>query len=257
MKIAVCLKAVAGEGWKPRLEHGLPSSPTDYQMNPSDEYAVEEALLLKEWMNKPDTEVILITKGVQEARPVLITGLGMGADRAIQIVDSTPYEVDTQRTAAALSRLLQTLQPDLVLMGNRSSDFPHSQIPTIVAQRLNYTLVNRIHRIEYDGGELIVWHQIAPNAMEKAIVPLPVVLSVGKGINEPRYPSFRGILAAGKKEIQAIPVEDLVDDSDFVSKVTLESFKILPARVCRQMEGTMEKLAKGILQIVQERGQGE
>ena len=95
MKIAVCLKAVAEDDWKPRIVHGLPSCPTEYQMNPSDEYAVEEALLLKEWMNKPETEVILISKGIQKIRPVLVTGLGMGADRAIHIVDSNPYEVDT------------------------------------------------------------------------------------------------------------------------------------------------------------------
>ena len=257
MKIAVCLKAVAEDDWKPRIVHGLPSCPTEYQMNPSDEYAVEEALLLKEWMNKPETEVILISKGIQKIRPVLVTGLGMGADRAIHIVDSNPYEVDTQRTAIVLSRLLQTIQPDLVIMGNRSSDFPHSQIPTIVAQRLNYILVDRIQRIEYDSSELIIWHQIASNDVEKAIVSLPVVLSVGKGINEPRSPSFRGIMAAEKKEIQTIPVDDLVDENDFVSKVILESFQILPSRVCRQMEGTMEKLAKDILKILQERGQGE
>ena len=96
MKIAVCLKAVAEDDWKPRIVHGLPSCPTEYQMNPSDEYAVEEALLLKRMDEQTRDRSYLDLKRNSKIRPVLVTGLGMGADRAIHIVDSNPYEVDTQ-----------------------------------------------------------------------------------------------------------------------------------------------------------------
>jgi electron transfer flavoprotein beta subunit len=199
VNIVVCVKQVVDTEAEKRLD---PDSwrldrSVDSILNPYDEYAVEEALLLKE---AHEGEVTVVCMGPEQADEAIRKALAMGADGAVLVSDPALAGSDVQGTAYALAEALKTLQFDLVLFGNRSTDGETGCVPAAVAELLGLPLLSSLAEVELNGSTLTV-HRETELGYVSYECPLPAVISVIKGINEPRYPTMKGILGAKRKPV--------------------------------------------------------
>jgi electron transfer flavoprotein beta subunit len=199
VNIVVCVKQVVDTEAEKRLD---PDSwrldrSVDSVLNPYDEYAVEEALLLKEMHGG---EVTLLCMGPEEADEAIRKGLAMGADGAVLVTDTALAGSDVQGTAYALAEALKTIQFDLVVFGNRSTDGEAGCVPAAVAELLGLPLLSSLAKVEVNGSTLTVRRETELGYIAYEC-PLPAVVSVVKGINEPRYPTMKGILGAKRKPV--------------------------------------------------------
>ncbi|MBN2490973.1 MAG: electron transfer flavoprotein subunit beta/FixA family protein [Planctomycetes bacterium] len=202
MKIAVCIRRtpstetkvnVAGDG------RSLDPSGVSFVLNPYDEYAVEEALRTKE---AHGGEVVVVTVGPADTLKELKQCLAMGADRAIRI--EPPAEVDSAGIAAALVPVLKELAPDLIFCGKMAVDEQDFQVPLRVATALELPAVSFVVRFALADGKAVVDAETEAGVMVLE-APLPALFAVEKGINEPRYPGIKGIMAAKKKPVDTHP----------------------------------------------------
>ncbi len=180
-------------------------------INPWDEYAAEEAILLAD---RYDCETAAITMGKPEAAEALKHALAMGVSDA-SMVDSSGVRGDMWTTAAVLAKAIQQQGgADLVLTGKQSVDDNSGAVFTGVASKLGYSLLTNVTKVvEVSGGQITV-ERLVDGAQETVRAKLPAVVSVGKEINEPRYPSFMGIRKANKAKIPTMTLADLgVDGS--------------------------------------------
>jgi electron transfer flavoprotein beta subunit len=209
MKIVVCIKQVPSSEAKIRIaEDGrsIETKDIEFVLNPYDEYAVEEALRIKEARGG---ETIALTVGEADAEAALRQCLNLGMDRAMIVKDPSVVGGDALGTARVLAAALKHLQPDLVLMGKLSIDEENSAVGPATAEFLGWPHAAVLSKIEWvDDKTVKVWRDIE-GAKEVMEVSLPAVLTANKGLNEPRYASLRNIMAAKKKPIEEIPVADL------------------------------------------------
>ena len=175
-------------------------------LNPYDEFALEEALRLRE--SRGGT-VRVFTAGGEEALSILRKCLAMGADEAVLVKDAAPESHDGLRTARILAAASRRFpDADLLLFGKQSMDTDNAQTPSMTAELLDLPQINVVTRLEIDGARGTAFREIE-GGTEKVVFSLPAVVSAQKGLNEPRYETLRGLLAARKKTIPVIPVEDL------------------------------------------------
>jgi len=201
MKIVACIKRVPSTETTVRISadgKSLDSTGVEYIISPFDEMALEEGLRIKE---KVGGEVIALTLGTADAATTLRTCLAMGADRAVLIKDDKVYQKDPYSVAYALSNVLKELAPDIILFGKQAVDDDNSQISAMVAQIMKLPSVNLAVKIELNGTQALV-HREIEGGSEILEVTLPAIFSAQKGLNEPRYPSLKGIMAAKKKTIE-------------------------------------------------------
>ena len=200
------------------IEEGL-----SFVINPYDEYAVEEALRLKE---TGEATVTAFSVGSDDSIPILKKALAMGADEAVLLKDKLTETYDGLRTARILVQALQTKYSDynLLLFGKQSVGADNSQVPSMVAERLGLPQVNVVTKLEIDGNTGSA-HREIEGAVEKVSFTLPAVISAQKGLNEPRYETLKGIMAAKRKEIPVVELEDLGFDEDQLTP-TLELVKM-------------------------------
>lgn len=215
MNIFVFVKRVPDTESKIRIDHEANSiieEGVSFVINPFDEYAVEEALRLKE---ARETTVTVFSVGSDDSIPILKKALAMGADEAVLLKDELKETYDGLRTARILVQALQTKYSDynLLLFGKQSVGADNSQIPSMVAEWLGLPQVNVVTKLEIDGNTGSA-HREIEGAVEKVAFTLPAVISAQKGLNEPRYETLRGIMAAKRKEIPVVKVEDLGLDED-------------------------------------------
>ena len=165
-----------------------------------DEYAIEEALRLREQF---DGEVIAVTAGPAGAKDVLTRALAMGTDRAIHVEVADPNALDTLSLARLLADQIEPLQPDLVLAGQASDDYETGQVGAQVAELLGLPLVSSVVEVAVtaDGVRL---RRDMEDGYQTVRAPLPAVLLCSTGLNEPRFPSLKGIMAAKKKPIERV-----------------------------------------------------
>ena len=199
MNIAVCVKQVVDTEAEFKLD---PASwrldrSVSCVLNPYDEYAVEEALKIKE---AHGGEVTAVCMGPDTATDAVRKALAMGADKAVLVSDSALAGSDVQGTAYALAETLKTLGADLVIFGVRSTDGETGCVPAAVAELMGLPLLSALAKVEVDGGKLTV-NRETETGYVKLECPTPAVLSVIKGINEPRFPSMKGIMTAKSKPI--------------------------------------------------------
>jgi electron transfer flavoprotein beta subunit len=204
MKIAVCIKQVPTREWQPRIDEtkrGVREQDASFEMNEPDAYALEEALRLRE---KHSGEVVVCTAGPARASQVLREALARGADRAIHVEDDRLASITTDSfvVAGALADAVRDEQFDLVLTGLQSDDQGAAQTGVILAERLGLshaTIVMNVRvKRELEGG----WFQWVQ-------MPLPAVLTIQSGINQLRYATLKGIMAAKKKEIRKVAPSSL------------------------------------------------
>jgi electron transfer flavoprotein beta subunit len=206
MKIAVCVKHVP-EGTK-RLDPGTKrlDRAGEGALNAFDANAVEEALRLKDAMG--DGEVVLVCLGPEKAQDALRKALAMGADRAVLVTDDAATGSDLVATSYALARALEREAPDLVLFGQQSSDGDGAVLWAAVADRLRRPLVSQASEVAHEGGTLRVKRQ-TEFGYDVIEAPLPAVVAVSDAINEPRYPSLKGIMGAKSKPQESLSFADL------------------------------------------------
>jgi electron transfer flavoprotein beta subunit len=198
MKIAVCVKEVPDPGPNRRIDPDTKRMDRsgDRSLNQYDLHAVEQALRLKEAAG--DGEVVLISMGASRALDSIRKGLGMGADRAVLVSDEAAAGSDLVATTAVLAAAIQAESPDLVLFGQQATDGDGAVLWAAVADRLRMPVVSQISELEVADGHATAKRQ-TEFGYDKIRAPLPAVLAVADSLNEPRYPSLKGIMGAKKK----------------------------------------------------------
>jgi len=205
MKIAVCIKQVPTREWQPRLNDAktwIREQDASYEMNEPDAYALEEALRLKE---KHGGEVVVCSAGPARVAQVIREALARGADRAIHVEDDGLTSADAFVIANALAAAMKDEQFDLVLTGLQSDDQGFAQTGVILAERLGLPHATIIMEVQADGGTLRVKRELEGGWFQWVAMPLPAVLTIQSGINQLRYATLKGIMAAKKKDIRKVP----------------------------------------------------
>ncbi len=225
------------------VEEGL-----NFVLNPYDEYAVEEALRLREGKGG---KVTIISVGPEEALVVLKKCLAMGADDAVLLKDDTPETYDGLRIAKIIVSAIEKKFPefDLLLFGKQSMGADNAQVPAMVAELIGLPQVNVVTKLEIEGNKGVAYREIE-GALEKASFSLPAVISAQKGLNEPRYETLKGIMAAKRKEIPILALEDLgLKEEELVSNLEMVKLEGPPPRQAGQI--VQEEPAAAAKKLVQ------
>ncbi|KJS12849.1 MAG: electron transfer flavoprotein subunit beta [Desulfotomaculum sp. BICA1-6] len=228
MKYVVLLKQVYDTETKITLDANgtISNSGITLIMNPYDEYAVEEALRLKE---KGEGEVTVVSAGGQQVQDALRQALAMGADKAV-LVDSEGADLDEYATAIILAKAIENIGFDVILGGFRAIDDGSAQVAGRVAEILKVPVVNVITKLEVEGSQATATREIEGGS-EVVEVSLPAVFTAQKGLNEPRYPSMKGIMKAKKKPMDKKTLADLgLDNDQIAARVKPISFSLPEAR---------------------------
>jgi electron transfer flavoprotein beta subunit len=211
MKIAVCVKQVP-EGTSLKLDPGTKRLDRSGEgaLNHFDANAVEEGLRLKE--SAGDAEVVVLSVGPSGAADALRKALAMGADRAVLVSDEAVAGSDLVATSRVLAAALEREGADLVLFGQQASDSDGAVLWAAVADRLRRPLVSQAAELTVSGGSLRAKRQ-TEFGYDTIEAPLPAVVAVSDAINEPRYPSLKGIMGAKKKPQETLSLGDLGVDA--------------------------------------------
>jgi electron transfer flavoprotein beta subunit len=204
MKIAVCIKQVPTREWQPRLDDSktwIREADASFEMNEPDAYALEEALRLKE---KHGGEVVVCSAGPARVAQVIREALARGADRAIHVEGDQLASADAFVTSAALAAAMKDEKFDLTLTGLQSDDQGFAQVGVILAERLGLPHATIIMEVLIDGSTLRVKRELEGGWFQMVSMPLPAVLTIQSGINQLRYATLKGIMAAKKKEIKKV-----------------------------------------------------
>jgi len=194
----------------------------DFVMNPYDEYAVEEAVRIKE---KYGGEVTVISLGDENAENIVLTALAMGADKGI-ILEVEEQIHDPYTVAKILAEKLRELEFDIVLFGKKAIDYNNHQVGTMVAELLGIPSASAVNKLEIlEGGKVRVRREVEGGAAEILELPMPVVITAEKDLNTPRYVSFRGLALARRKPID---IEEI--DIEEEGKLVLEKMEYPPEK---------------------------
>jgi electron transfer flavoprotein beta subunit len=207
MNIVVCVKQVP-DTWSERTlkadDSTLDRQSADAVINELDEYAIEEGLRLAE---AHGGAVTILSMGPERAAESIRKALSMGADQAIHLVDDGLAGSDALQTSAAIAQVLSGVEFDLVILGSESTDARMGVLAAMLAERLGLPQLSLASKVEIDDGTVHIQRQ-ADYGYDKVHASLPAVISVVEKINEPRYPSFKGIMAAKKKPVQTMSLAD-------------------------------------------------
>jgi electron transfer flavoprotein beta subunit len=255
MKIIVCVKQVPDTETRIRIAPdgaGIVESDVNWIVSPYDEFAIEEALRLRE--AKGGGEVVLISLGPDRVQSALRNGLAMGADSAVHLKDPAFDAADILGTARALAAAVKAMAPfDLVLTGQQGVGGDNSQVPGLLAELLDLPQVTTVVKVEIEQGKAVVTREIE-GAHEIWETSLPALLSAQKGLNEPRYAPLKGIMAAKKKTIEVKDAAALgLSAASLVPRVKVVSLELPPARPpIRMIEGDPDTQVKELLRLLHE-----
>jgi electron transfer flavoprotein beta subunit len=254
VKIIVCVKQVPDTETRVKIApdgKGIVEADVNWIVSPYDEFAIEEALRIKE---AKSGEVVLVSAGPDRVQSALRNGLAMGADSALHLKDALLDASDSLGTARALAAGISGLAPyDLVLAGQQGVGGDHSQVPALLAEFLDLPQVTVAVKIELGEGKAVVEREIE-GARETWETSLPAVISTQKGINEPRYASLKGIMAAKKKTIDVKDVAALgLDAASVAPRTHVVGMALPPARPpVKMIEGDPETQVRELLRLLHE-----
>ena len=214
VNIVVLVKQVPDTWAERKLQEGdktLDRASVDVVMNEIDEYAVEEALRIKEADTGGGSEVTILTMGPDRAVETIRKALSMGADKAVHLSDEALHGSCALQTSYALAKVLETLEYDLVILGSESTDARLAIMAPLLAERLGRPQLSGARKVtvtsEGTAGTVRIERQ-TENGYDVVEAATPAVISVVEKINEPRYPSFKGIMAAKKKPLTTLAIAD-------------------------------------------------
>ncbi|MCW2675582.1 MAG: etfB [Modestobacter sp.] len=208
MNIVVLVKQVPDSGTERRLDpqdFTVARATADNVINEIDEYALEEALTLRETHGG---EVTVLTVGPDSAKDAIRKALSMGADRAVHVSDPAIHGACAVQTSAVIAAALGQLEFDLVLCGAESTDGQVSVMPALLSERLDIPQLSGARKLTVEGSTATVERQ-TDGGYWQLQAQLPAIVSTWDTINEPRYPSFKGIMAAKKKPVETKSLADL------------------------------------------------
>ncbi len=255
MKIIVCIKQVLDTGAEIQIQGGKIVSPGSPRiMNPYDEFAVEEAVRIK--ARFADSEITVLSLGPEGVKETLKKALAMGADHAIHVSDPLFDEVDHSILAKILAQAICKRPFDLVLCGRQAVDDDMAQIGPALAVLLKVPFVTVVTGLEFseDAQTAKITRQVEGGS-EIRNLKLPFLITCQKGLNEPRLPSLKGIMAAKKKEIQYLGAADLELDAETLKNNKLHTVKLsLPTARKKGiiLEGSDDDMAKQLATIIRE-----
>jgi electron transfer flavoprotein beta subunit len=233
MNIVVLVKQVPDSGSERKLDpsdNTVARATADNVINEMDEYAIEEALLVKE---AHGGEVTILTVGPSTATDAIRKALSMGADKAVHVVDDAIHGSCAVQTSAVIAAALSQLDYDLVLCGAEATDAQLSVMPALLAERLGIPQLSGARKLTIEDGMAKIERQ-TDGGYWQVEAPLPAIVSTWDTINEPRYPSFKGIMAAKKKPVEQWSLADLDVAADQVGLAaawtTVQGFTPRPPR---------------------------
>lgn len=249
MNIFVLMKRTFDTEEKITLNNGsINEDGAEFIINPYDEYAIEEALVLRE---KHGGEVTVVSFGEEAAEKEIRTALAMGADKAILIDSEEVDSKDQFTTAKVLATLLKDKEFDIILGGNVAVDGGSGQVGPRVAQELDIPHVTSITKIDIDGTVATVERDVEGDK-EVVEVSLPVLVTAQQGLNEPRYPSLPGIMKAKKKPLERLELDDLdLEEEDVEAKTkTVEIFLPPKKEAGKILTGDVAEQAKELVSLL-------
>lgn len=222
MKIAVLVKQVPGS------ESVLPISDkqtwidehmVSFVMNPPDNFALEEALLISE--TEGDGEVVIVSMGPARVQKVIREGLAKGADRGIHLEEDGRIETDPLSIAKCFSSVLKEENFDLILTGLQSDDMGMGQTGILIGELLGMSTATLAMETDVQNGSIRVKRELESGWFQWIKMPLPASISIQSGLNTPRYPSLKGIMGAKKKEVKVVTSGELktASKSQSINKV--------------------------------------
>ena len=210
MKIAVLVKQVVGSESSLEISQDqkwIDDSNATFVMNPPDNYAIEEAMLIKEKVGVG--EVVIVSMGPQRVQKVIREGLSKGADRGIHIETESLKEIDPLYTSKVLAETLSGESFDLILSGLQSDDSGMGQTGVLLGELLNMSTATLAIETDIDKNKIRVKRELEAGWFQWVELKSPSSISIQSGINQPRYPSLKGIMSAKKKEIKVVPASHI------------------------------------------------
>src|SRR6476646_6290354 len=229
MHIVVLVKQVPDSGSERKLDpsdNTVARASADNVINEMDEYAIEEALTVRDAQGG---EVTVLTVGPDSATDAIRKALSMGADKAVHVVDDAIHGSCAVQTSAVIAAALQQMEYDLILCGAEATDAQMSVMPALLAERLGIPQLSGARKLTVEGSTAGIERQ-TDGGYWAVEAPLPAIVSCWDTINEPRYPSFKGIMAAKKKPVQTLSLADLGVEADEVGFAGASSRVVEAAR---------------------------
>jgi len=254
MKILVAIKQVPDTATQMKVAAGgkaIDTAGITWIVSPYDEYAVEEALRIKE--KRGQGEVVAVSLGPDRVKEALRSCLAMGCDRAIHLNDPAWSEADTLTTARALAAVVKQEAPQLVLCGRQAIDDDMGAVTAQLAELLGWPCAYWVMEEAVDAeGKTIRAGRQAEGGLEVFDLPLPAVLAAQKGLNEPRYPTLKGIMGAKKKEIRDVKAADLGLAAEPAQLAVLGLEALPPRPPGRIIEGDIPTAVKELVRALRE-----
>jgi electron transfer flavoprotein beta subunit len=254
MKILVAIKQVPDTATQVKIgadPKAIDTTGITWIVSPYDEFAMEEALRIKE--KRGQGEVVAVSLGPDRVKEALRSCLAMGCDRAIHVNDATWGSADTLMTARALAAVIQQEAPQLVICGRQAIDDDMGAMPAQLAEVLGWPCAYWImeESVDADGKHLRAARQVE-GGLEVFDLSLPAVVTAQKGLNEPRYPTLKGIMGAKKKEIKDVKPSDLGLAAE-TPQLTITALEALPPRPPgRIIQGDVPTAVKELVRALRE-----
>mgnify|MGYP005710846971 FL=1 len=219
MKIAVLVKQVVGSESALEIsqdQRWIDESSATFIMNPPDNYAIEEAMLIKEKLGLG--EVVIVSMGPQRVQKVIREGLSKGADRGIHVETESLNAIDPLYISKAFAETLRDENFDLILSGLQSDDNGMGQTGALLGELLNMSTATLVIETDINQNKIRVKRELESGWFQWVELASPSSISIQSGINQPRYPSLKGIMGAKKKEIKVIPAPQ-VEKKQSISEI--------------------------------------
>ncbi|MDN4072673.1 electron transfer flavoprotein subunit beta/FixA family protein [Fictibacillus terranigra] len=249
MNLYVILKRTFDTEEKISISNGqISHDSAEYIINPYDEYAIEEAITLRD---AHGGEVTVVTVGTEESEKELRTALAMGADKAVLIDNEDLESSDQYTTSAVLAEFFKDKDYDLILGGNVAIDNGSGQVGPRLAELLGIPQVTTITKIEINGADVAIERDVEGD-VEKIETKLPLLVTAQQGLNEPRYPSLPGIMKAKKKPLETLEIDDLdIDKEDVEAKTkTVEVFLPPKKEAGKILSGELNDQVKELVSLL-------
>ena len=249
MKIAVLIKQVPGsESYLSinNAQNWVDESSVTFVMNPPDNFALEEALLIKE--SRGEGEVVVVSMGPSRVTKVIREGLAKGADRGIHLEEDDSIEIDPLTIAQRFTAVLKEENFDLILTGLQSDDTGMGQTGVLIGEMLGISTATLAIETDVMDGQIKVKRELESGWFQWVQLPLPASISIQSGLNTPRYPSLKGIMGAKKKEIKAIHASELYNGTK--SQLMNSIFLPTTSKKTEVIEGEVDQVVEKIVEIL-------